>query len=395
MSTIDELIERLCPSGVSNRSLGALEGAGIIKLGRGNVISKTDLQQDPGDYPVYSSSAVGTGEFGRYGKFMFEDERITWSVDGGGKFFYRPAHRYSVTNVCGWLTVSEPNIVQTKFLFYSLINAWAKKTYNYTVKAHPSVIRVDYELSIPPLEVQQEIVRILDTFTELEAELEAELEVRKKQYEHYRNTLLSFPDGNVQRVPLGEFAELIRGNGLPKSDFTELGVPAIHYGQIYTHYKTWATETKSFVAETTSTKLAKVLPGDLVITNTSENLEDVGKAVAWLGSRTAVTGGHATVIRHKQNPKYLAYYFQTSQFSIDKAKHAKGTKVIDVSAKDLAKISVPLPAIEVQDKIVKILDGFELLTRSLSEGIPAEIEARRKQYEHYRDMLLTFKELAA
>ena len=193
MSHIDSLVERLCPEGVAFKSLGDLEDLGAVKLGRGNVISKTDLQLSPGEYPVYSSSAVGVGEFGRYGKYMFEDERITWSVDGGGKFFFRLAHKYSVTNVCGWLSVKNPDIIQTKFLYYSLINSWSKKTYNYTVKAHPSVIRVDYILAIPPIEVQQEIVRILDTFTELEAELEAALEARKKQYEHYRDLLLSFP----------------------------------------------------------------------------------------------------------------------------------------------------------------------------------------------------------
>ena len=99
MSKLEHLIARHCPDGVVFKELGVLEDEGLIKLGRGNVISKTDLSDFPGEYPVYSSSATGRGEFGRYGKYMFDEERISWSIDGGGRFFYRHAHKYSVTNV--------------------------------------------------------------------------------------------------------------------------------------------------------------------------------------------------------------------------------------------------------------------------------------------------------
>ena len=191
---------------------------------------------------------------------------------------------------------------------------------------------------------------------------------------------------------MGEFAKLVRGNGLPKTDFTDSGIGAIHYGQIYTYYGTWATQTKSFVSPNTAAKLAKVDSGDIVITNTSENIDDVGKAVAWLGREQVVTGGHATVIKHTQNAKYLAYFFQTTEFSLAKRKYASGTKVIDVSAKNLAKIEIPLPPREEQDRIVNILDKFDALVNDLSVGLPAELAARRKQYEHYRDRLLTFEE---
>lgn len=116
------------------------------------------------------------------------------------------------------------------------------------------------------------------------------------------------PSG-VEFTALGEIGQLVRGNGLPKTDFTPTGVGAIHYGQIYTYYDTWTTDTISFVAPATAAKLAKVDPGDLIITNTSENLEDVGKAVAWLGGEQIVTGGHATVLKHSQDSKFLAYWF--------------------------------------------------------------------------------------
>jgi len=251
-------------------------------------------------------------------------------------------------------------------------------------------------IPVPPKSVQDEIVRILDSFTQLEAELEAELEARKKQYEFYRNQLLTFPEkGGVRWVRMGEFATLVRGNGMPKTDFSQNGVPAIHYGQIYTHYGTAATRTISFVGAETASKLAKVEPGDIVITNTSENIEDVGKAVAWLGDETAVTGGHATVIKHQENPQYLAYYFQTHEFALAKKKWATGTKVIDVSAKNLAKIEIPLPSRADQDRIAALLKNFELLVSDISIGLPAELAARRKQYAYYRNKLLTFREKEA
>ena len=124
------------------------------------------------------------------------------------------------------------------------------------------------------------------------------------------------PDG-VEFKAIGDLGELVRGNGMPKSDFVESGVGCIHYGQIYTHYGIWAAETMSFVSEAKAAKLAKVDPGDLVITNTSENIEDVCKAVAWIGGTQIVTGGHATVLKHNQDPKYLSYYLQTPQFFVE------------------------------------------------------------------------------
>ena len=191
------------------------------------------------------------------------------------------------------------------------------------------------------------------------------------------------PDG-VEYKAIGDFCELVRGNGMPKSDFAESGIGCIHYGQIYTYYGIWTTETISFISAEKAEKLAKVDPGDLIITNTSENFDDVCKAVAWIGDDQIVTGGHATVLKHNQDPKYLSYYMQTPQFFTEKKKHATGTKVIDVSAKNLAKIMMPVPPLEVQREIVKVLDTFTKLE--------AELEARWRQYKYYRDALLAFKD---
>ena len=253
-------------------------------------------------------------------------------------------------------------------------------------------------IPLPPLPIQEEIVRILDKFTTLEAELEAELEARKKQYEYYKDNLLTFGD-EVEWKALGEVGAFVRGSGLQKIDLTTSGIPAIHYGQIYTYYGVSVEQTISFVTPKTANGLKKVDYGDVIITNTSENLEDVGKAVFYSVKEQGVTGGHATIFKPSKEiiGKYLVYYTQTAEFSNQKRKYAKGTKVIDVSANDLAKITVPIPypndtkkSLEEQARIVAILDRFDTLVNSISEGLPKEIALRRKQYEYYREQLLSF-----
>jgi len=253
-----------------------------------------------------------------------------------------------------------------------------------------------FQIPIPPLPIQQEIVNILDTFTELQAELEAELEARKKQYEYYRNKLLTFVDGEVEWKALGEVGEFVRGNGLQKKDFTESGVGCIHYGQIYTYYGTCTYKTKSFVSPEFAKKMRKARKGDLIIATTSENVEDVCKTVVWLGEEEICISGETYIFKHKQNPKYLAYYLQTPRFFDFKKQNVTGTKVIRLHGDKLEKFKIPIPPLAEQERIVAILDKFDALvasTSSATEGLPAEIEARRKQYEYYRGKLLDFKSL--
>lgn len=211
----------------------------------------------------------------------------------------------------------------------------------------------------------------------------------------YMNFLDKLLDGvTVEWRPLGDLGELVRGNGLQKKDFTETGIPAIHYGQIYTYYGLSTTSTKSFVSPELAQQLRKVNNGDVVITNTSENLEDVGKALVYLGECQAVTGGHATILKPGECllGKYFAYFTQTDEFAGEKRKYAKGAKVIDVSAKDMAKMLIPIPcpdtpkkSLEIQAEIVRMLDTFTELTNELTN----ELTARKKQYNHYRDQLLS------
>lgn len=288
-----------------------------------------------------------------------------------------------------------------KFVFYYMfvIDEWCKKNVNAGNFASVDMKRFKkLEFPLPPIEVQTEIVRILDKFTSLEAELEAELDCRKRQYEYYRDKLLSFDNVEGQEVEwkkMSEVGTFIRGNGLQKKDFTESGVGCIHYGQIYTKFNTFTDKTLTFCSENVARKLTPVHPGDLIIACTSENVEDVCKTVAWLGKEDIVTGGHACVFSHHENPKYIAYLLQTENFFQQKKKYARGVKVIDIKVADLQKITLPIPSLEEQHRIVSILDRFESLTTSLQSDLPAEIVARRQQYEHYRDKLLTFKRKGA
>lgn len=185
----------------------------------------------------------------------------------------------------------------------------------------------------------------------------------------------------------------MRGTGIQKSDFTETGVGCIHYGQIHTHYGTWADKTKSLISPEFAARLRKARTGDLVIATTSEDDEAVAKAVAWLGNEDVAVSTDAYIFRHTLNPKYVSYFFQTEQFQQQKKPHITGTKVRRISGDSLAKIRIPVPSAEEQARIVAILDKFDALVNDLSSGLPAEIKARRQQYEHYRDRLLSFSEL--
>ena len=389
MSKIFDLINELCPDGVEFKELGE-----IADIVRGQRVTKAELQND-GKYPVVSG---GIKPLGFLNKFNREANTITVAQYGTAGYINFIEEKFWANDVC--YCIFPKKEISNKFLLYCLMK---NQEFIYSLRtnaipAHlPQKLLSEIKLPVPPMEVQREIVRILDSFTLLTAELTAELTARKKQYEFYRDFLLSFDEldknGGCELKTLGEICELIRGNGLQKKDFVERGVPAIHYGQIYTYYGTFASKTKSFVSVDTARNLKKVNFGDVVITNTSENLQDVGKAVVYLGKEQAVTGGHATILKPKNTflGKFFVYLSQTAYFYNEKVKYAKGTKVIDVSASDMSKILIPVPSLQTQQKVVEILDKFDTLVNSITDGLPREIELRRKQYEHYRELLLNFK----
>lgn len=185
------------------------------------------------------------------------------------------------------------------------------------------------------------------------------------------------PDG-VQFDRLGDHGEFIRGGGIQKKDFVKSGIGCIHYGQLYTYYGISATQTKSFLNPEFAAKLRKAHPGNLVIATTSENDEDLGKAVAWIGEKAIAVSGDAFIYQHDFDPKYVSYFFSSSLFASQKKRHISGTKVRRIGRTALENIRIPVPPLEVQREIVRILDGF------------TKLEARRKQYAFYRDQLLTF-----
>lgn len=160
-------------------SLGEMEKEGLLDLGRGNVISKTEIDKIKGVFPIYSSSVKNYGLFGKYGLFMFDEELITWSIDGGGDFFYRKKHKFSVTNVSGYLRVTSEKI-NCKFLSYQLIHLHRKLSFDYLTKAHPSVIRELYIVQIPAVEEQTKIANFLTALDDKIANTQAQLEAVKQ-----------------------------------------------------------------------------------------------------------------------------------------------------------------------------------------------------------------------
>ena len=188
-------------------------------------------------------------------------------------------------------------------------------------------------------------------------------------------------------------ATIERGGNFQKKDFVENGKPCIHYGQMYTHFGVYADKTITFINEDVFKKSKIAKTGDIIMAVTSENVEDVCSCTAWLGDDDIAISGHTAIIKHNQNAKYLSYYFHSAHFFAQKKKLAHGTKVIEVTPNTLNDIVIMLPPIEEQERIVSILDRFDTLCNDLSTGLPAEIEARQKQYEYYRDKLLNFTEV--
>lgn len=247
------------------------------------------------------------------------------------------------------------------------------------------------------LAIQAEIVRILDTFTELTADLTAELTARKSQYNYYRDQLLTFEDRDVEWKTLEEVGEFIRGKRFTKSDYTDHGIRAIHYGEIYTHYGTSTTEAISQVHHKLAPKLKYAAPNDVVIASVGETVEEVGKAVAWLGSEKVAIHDDCYAFRSSMNPVFISHYLQTTRFTSEKEKHVSRGKVKRLLINGISKICIPVPfptdpekSLDEQARIVAILAKFDTLTHSRSEGLPREIELRQKQYEYYRELLLNF-----
>lgn len=394
MSKLQELINELCPNGVKFYMLRELEENNYIKLGRGNIISKEEIRNTPGDYPVYSSSIVGDGEIGRYGKYMFDDERITWSIDGGGKFFYRNNLKYSVTNVSGWIKVINERIINTKYLYYSLINSWTTQEYNYTKKAHPSVIRNEYSIPVPPMEVQCEIVNTLDEFTHtsanLLASLTAELENRKKQFKFYRNKLFEKVKEKSEILKIQDISKKISSGGTPLTSVSEyyngeipwLRTQEVNFNEILdTEIKITDLALKN--------SSAKMIPANCVI------VAMYGATVGKSGiNKIPLTTNQACcnieVDETKVDYKYLFYWLSERYEYIKSLGQGSQT---NINSKIVKELEVPVLSLNEQKRVIEILDKYTKTTKEILESIPKEIKLRKQQYEYYRDQLLSFRKV--
>lgn len=192
----------------------------------------------------------------------------------------------------------------------------------------------------------------------------------------------------VEFKTLGEVGELIRGRRFTKADYVTEGLGSIHYGEIYTEYGTWAVEVRAYVRPELKDNLRLARTGDLVIAATGENVKDVCKAVAWLGADEIAIHDDCYIYRHRMDPKYVSYFFQSSAFQEQKTMFATESKLARISGVNLAKIKMPVPPAAVQREIVTILDKMEMLKAELEAELEAELGYRTRQYAYYRRVIL-------
>ncbi|MCA6130966.1 restriction endonuclease subunit S [Campylobacter concisus] len=375
MSKIFDLINELCPNGVKFDELGVICKS-LVK----GTLKQEDLV-DKGAYPVVNSSR---DYYGFYDKYNNEANAFTVASRGEYAGFVKFIDcKFWAGGLCYPYTSNDEEYVLTKFIFYFL-KSIEKKNMDILVArgSIPALNKSDFDkvkIPVPPMEVQREIVRILDSFTsvteELMAKLTAELIARKKQYEFYRDFLLSFDEldkngGGCELKMLGEIADIVRGQRVTKAELQNDGKYPVVSGGI------------------------KPL-GFLNRFNREANTI----TVAQYG-----TAGYINFIEEKfwandvcycifpkkeMSNKFLLYCLMKNQGFI----YSLRTNAIPahLPQKLLSEIKIPVPSLQTQQKVVDILDKFDTLVNSITEGLPREIELRRKQYEHYRELLLNFK----
>lgn len=250
-----------------------------------------------------------------------------------------------------------------------------------------------FEIPLPPLSIQQAIVNILDKFTFLIANLETELASRQKQYEHYRDslfsedleTMLGRTDCDIKTI--GDLGLIIRGKRFVRTDIVEDGVSCIHYGDMYTYYGLKAEFANTHITADKAKSMRFAKKGDVIIVGAGENDWDIGVGMVWLGEEPAAIHDACYILEHSQNPMYISHYFRSTVYHLQLRKYVSSGKISSFAAKDLAKIYIPIPSLHRQQEIVSILDTFEALISNIKQ----ELEVRKKQYEYYREKLLTFE----
>ena len=294
----------------------------------------------------------------------------------------------------GFMAVIRSTSVNTRFLFHILTGSSFKQYLSLalnssTINNLNSSVMGNFEFPLPPIEVQTEIVRILDKFTSLEAELEAELDCRKRQYEYYRDKLLSFDNVGGQEVEWKKMSEV---SFYPKTriDASELSDNSYIGVENLLKYKLGRTD--STVKPEGS--VIQFVEKDILIGNIRPYLRKI-----WKSDCKGGTNGDVLCIRVKEpsevSADYLFHILSSEKFFLYDIKNSKGAKMPHGDKSAVMDFEIPIPSLDEQNRIVSILDRFESLTTSLQSGLPAEISARRQQYEYYRDKLLTFKRKGA
>lgn len=396
MTHIEQMIQDMCPHGVEFKMLGE-----VATLSRGKVYSKEYLRDNAGEYPVYSSQTANNGELGRINTYDYDGKYLTWTTDGAyaGTVFRREG-RFSITNVCGLISNVDKTL-SIDFLYYWLNKV--AKGYVYQGMGNPKLmsnVMETIEIPLPPIEIQQKIVECLDKFSALAAELQAELQARRKQYEFYRTQLLTPPQNissdnstderNWKWKTLGEIFEL-RGGYTPSKnnpEFWEEGtIPWFRMEDIRENGRIL----KDAILHITpiAVKGKGLFEKDSFVLATSATIGEHA-----LLAVDALTNQRFTNLKVREqyksvlHTKFIFYYmFKVDEFCKAHT-NISGFESVDMDA--LKKMPFPIPPLNEQKRIADLLDKFEALTTSLSDGIPAEQAAQQKRYEYYRDRLLTF-----
>jgi len=385
MSKIEELIQQLCPNGVVYKPLwsvtiwdkkfNSVENKKQSKIINYKYLLAADLfrlQQKQGNVFLLSTgeqTGWTTEELAK--DCLKEGEVIT--IPGGKSRPVIDCIKYYkgkfVTADNRIMTSYDINILNNKFLYYIILSRGEiiDTFYRGSGIKHPDMSKVlDLSIPVPPLPVQEEIVRILDNFTNLKAELQAELQARKSQYEYYRDELLNY---NVsKRIPLKNIS-----NGVCSGKSKE----RIHNGKFPLYGSTGIIS---------STNTAEYHKEQILIARVGAN---AGYVYIAKGDYDVSDNTLIVDIKPDFSLKYI--FYQLSGMNLHQ--YAKGGGQPLVTAGQIKEIIIPIPPLAEQDRIVKILDRFDALVNDLSVGLPAEIAARQKQYEYYRDMLLSFNEL--
>ena len=408
MTKLDELIQQLCPDGVKYKALGE-----ICKLVTGATPSKTNAAYwENGTIPWMSSGEVNLKRVAATEKKITQlgyeknsttivpKHSVVIALAGQGKTRGKAAiteiELCTNQSLCSMICNEK---LDYKFLYYILDGKYeelrAISNGDGTRGGLSLKILAPYKIPVPPLPVQREIVRILDNFTELTEGLNRELTARKKQYEFYRDKLLTFDvlrrrTSKVVWRALGEVCDVVAGGTPSKKDtaYWEHGTIKWLGSTVCQNQKNIETVTAYITEKGLAESSTKLMgKGTTLVALVGAT---IGK-VAFLPFEAAINQNIAGVYPkniHELNPSYV-YYACTLLYPKFLAL-TQGSKLAMANMSFVRSLKIPVPSLEVQNRIVFVLDNFNALCTDLSSGLPAEIEARQKQYEYYRDKLLTF-----